>query len=140
MRKGISPLVASVLLIAITIGIAAILASWVSGITKTTMSNVQAECIGGSLDYSTADYPKYDAGRIVAVVDCGGVSLSDFKFNIILQNDTSLIFPDTTGLSLDPGETGTVISADTGLAKSDIKYIWITTNCANVKTEKTTIR
>ena len=44
MRKGISPLVASVLLIAITIAIAAVLANWVSTYTEETLPTTS--CIG----------------------------------------------------------------------------------------------
>ncbi|MBI5061275.1 MAG: hypothetical protein HZB67_03095 [Candidatus Aenigmarchaeota archaeon] len=56
-RKGISPLVASVLLIAFTLSIAGIMATWSTSFVrgKTSVITSQAECIG-SLDVEVKNY------------------------------------------------------------------------------------
>jgi len=137
--KGISPLVASALLIAITIGIAVILANYVSTYTTRALSLLPT-CIGGNLIYVTADYPKWDTNKIIAVVEAQNVPMGDFSFDILLNNDTLLTSSDAQGLSLASGSTGTVISQTLGVAKTDIKQVRISTNCSNVKTEWTTLR
>lgn len=137
--KGISPLVASALLIAITIGIAVILANYVSTYTARTLELLPT-CIGGNLIYVTADYPKWDTNRIIAAVEAQNVPMGDFSFDILLNNDTVLTSSDIQGLSLAPGATGTVISQTLSVAKTDIKQVRISTNCSNVKTEWATLR
>jgi len=137
--KGISPLVASALLIAITIGIAVVLANYVSTYTTRTLELLPT-CIGGNLIYVTADYPKWDTNRIIAAVEAQNVPMGDFSFDILLNNDTVLTSDDAQGLSLAAGATGTVISETLGVAKTDIKQVRISTNCSNVKTGWATLR
>jgi len=135
--KGISPLVATALLIAITISVAVILANFVSTYTRQTLSSLPT-CVGGALNYVSADYPKWDdtADKVTAVVEAQSVSLGNFTFEVLLTNDTLISAADSQGLALRSGSTGTVISnAIAGLSKADIKQIRIGTNCSNVKTE-----
>ena len=139
--KGISPLVASVLLIAITMAVAAVLANWITSYTRSTI-NTFSTCVGGSLNYVSADYPKWDDvnKRIIAAVEAQFVSLGNFKFEVVFQNDNLLSYNDIQGLKLDPGAGGTVISQNIGGSKSDIKQVRITTNCSNVKTDLSTLK
>lgn len=139
MKKGISPLVASVLLIAITMAVAAILASWVSGYTRTTLATLPT-CIGGSLSYVSADYPKWDIDHIVAVIEAQAVSLGNFKFEVIFNNDTSSRYSDTQVLGLPPGASGTVISETIGGSSTDIKKVRVISNCSNVQTDWSTLK
>lgn len=140
--KGISPLVASVLLIAITMAVAAVIANFVSSQAATTLSGLQTGCIGGSISFVTADYPKWDDpnNRITAAIQANNVDLSDFTFDVIFVNDSTDMFSDTTGLSLSSGSIGTAISQTIGGSKSDIKQVRISSNCSTVKTEWTTLR
>ncbi len=140
--KGVSPLVASVLLIVITMGVAAVLATFVSSYTRQTLQTSLPTCIGGNLVYISAEYPKWDdAGKkIIAVVEAQNVPLGDFKFDIILSNDTAFSVSDIQGLSLAPGATGTIMTSSLSLSKTDIKQVRVSTNCSNVKTEWTTLR
>lgn len=139
--KGISPLVASVLLIAITMAVAAILAAWVSSFTRNTI-NTLPTCIGGSLNYVSSDYPKWDDTnkRIVAVVEGQVVSLGNFNFDVIFNNDTAKQFTDVNGLSIKAGASGTVISQTIGGQMSDVKNVRIISNCSNVATDRETLR
>lgn len=139
--KGISPLVASVLLIAITLAVAAILANYISTYTQETLGALPT-CIGGSVVYATADYPKWDDAntRIKAVIEAQYVPLGDFRFEVLLINDTTLRSSDTTGTSLAAGSTGTIISGSLDVTKSQINKIRVSTNCSNVYIGYTTLR
>ena len=137
--KGVSPLVASVLLIVITMSVAAVLATFVSSYTKSTLASLPT-CIGGNIIYVTADYPKWADGKITAIVEAQNVPLGNFKFDIIFNNDTAISVSDTQGLSLAAGAAGTIISQQIGASKTDIRQVRVSTNCSNVKTDWTTLR
>jgi flagellin-like protein len=136
MTKGISPLVASVLLIAITMAIAAILANYVSGLTRQTLGGLPT-CIGGSVNYISSAYPQWDYGnsRVIGIVEAQSVPLGGFKFEILLTNSTIINSADTQGLSLAPGSSGTVISSTLPLTRAEISQVRITTNCSNARTD-----
>ncbi|MBU5575192.1 MAG: hypothetical protein QXF15_03930 [Candidatus Aenigmatarchaeota archaeon] len=133
--RGISPLIASILLIALTMTIAVILANWATGITQQTLATTQ-RCIGARLEYTTADYPKWNPsdGSIVAVITSYGATMGKFKFEILLTNDTILVFPDKTNLILASGSTGTVMSDPILVSRDNIRMVRITSNCTDVKT------
>jgi len=139
--KGISPLVASVLLIAITLAVAAILANYVSTYTQETLGTLPT-CVGGSMVYATADYPEWDESnsRIKAVIEAQFVPLGDFKFEVLLTNDTVITSDDTQGLSLSAGSTGTIISGNLGVTKNSINKVRVSTNCSNVFIAYRTLR
>ncbi len=134
--KGISPLVASVLLIAITMAVAAVLANFVSSYTQRTLSALPT-CIGGSVNYVTADYPKWDSanGRIIAALEAQTVALGSFRFEVQFQNDSISTYSDSQGLQLAPGASGTAISQTIGGPSSAIKVVRVGTNCSNVRTD-----
>ena len=137
MTKGISPLVASVLLIAITMAVAAILANYVSTTVRQQTQQLQATCIGASINYVTADYPKWDSGKIKAVVEAQFAPLGSFKFDVIFDNDTAKTYSITDEPSggLSPGTTASITSTSIGGSSGDIRQVRISTNCTNVKTD-----
>lgn len=137
MRKGISPLVASVLLIAITMAVAAILANYVSSSVRQQTQQFQATCIGASINYVTADFPKWDNGKVKAAIEAQFAALGNFKFDVMFDNDTiksyDAVDEPTGGLA--PGTATTINSANIGGGSGDIKQVRISTNCSNVKTD-----
>ena len=105
MTKGISPLIASVLLIAITIAIAAILASWVTSYTEEALPTTT--CVGGSMSFVSNEYPKInDAGALVACVEAKYVALGNFKFEVLFDDDTVETYDDASEVSIVAGGTG----------------------------------
>ncbi len=136
MSKGISPLIASVLLIAITMAVAAILANFVSTWSQDQTRMLGSTCVGGSINYVSADYPKWDSGRITAVVEAQFTALGDFRFDVIFNNDTLIIYSPLSGsvTQLAPGVAGSITSEDIGGSSSDIKQVRISSNCSNVYT------
>ena len=137
MSKGISPLVASVLLIAITMAVAAILANWVTGYTEATIQT--QTYIGGSLNYVTADYPKLQGNQIVAAVEAQYVPQGSFKFVVLYDDDTIETYDDSLGTELAAGAVGT-IKSETVSNPSNIDTVRINTNCSNVYIDFTTLR
>jgi len=134
MRKGISPLVASVLLIAITIAIAGILASWVSSYTQEALPTTA--CIGGQVGVVSSDYPYWDGSEVIAVVEATNVPLSDFKIVVLMNDDSVYTFEDNEGLSLEAGGIGKIMTDGASDLIDNVDNVWavqIATNCPEVK-------
>jgi flagellin-like protein len=139
MPKGISPLVAAVLLIAITMAIAAILANYVTGIVARQQQALIGMCpFGSTMNYVSEDYPKWEAGRIIAVIE-SNVALGDFRFSVMLKNDTVLTYPDIRDLELAPG-IGDIRTEPLPFAAADVDSVTILTNCTNVRSEARPLR
>jgi flagellin-like protein len=134
--KGVSPLIASVLLIAITMTLAAILASFVSSYTQQQLSSLPA-CVGGTITFATADYPDYDSatGDIVAIIDVGSVDLSDFRIESINSTEHVNIVDATPSDLISAGSSGTIRAdfSNLGVAVGDKTRV-VAGNCPDVKT------
>ena len=137
--KGLSPLVATALLIAITISVAIVLANFVSQYTTQTLSTLPT-CVGGSINFATPAYPKWDSGSIVALVEAQFTDLGNFKVEVLKTDDTVVRFDNTNVLSLPAGSTGRIDSGATNLQQIDVKQVRILTNCSNVRTEWAALR
>ena len=137
--KGISPLIASVLLIAITMTLAAILATFVSNYTRQQLSALPS-CVGGTLLFVTSDYPSLTGTTVMAVVEAGSVDLTGFTIEAI--NSTGYVNSGDAGTNtIKAGSSGTV-SADfsgAGLTTGDKARI-IAKNCPSVKTDWAALR
>lgn len=137
--KGISPLIASVLLIAITMTLAAILATFVSNYTRQQLSALPS-CVGGTLLFVTNDYPSLVGSDVVAIVEAGSVDLTGFTIEAI--NSTGYVNSgDATGGPIKAGSSGTV-RAPFSLANLVIgdKARIIAKNCPSVKTDWATLK
>ena len=131
--KGISPLIASVLLIAITMSLAAILATFVSNYTKQQLSSLPA-CVGGTLTFATADYPTLSGEHVVAVVEADNIELKDFTVEVI--DSTGNVQRASASGDIPAGSSGTVNADFTGkgLVLGNKARI-IAVNCPSVKTD-----
>ena len=132
--KGVSPLIASVLLIAITMTLAAILASFVSSYTQQQLSSLPS-CVGGTITFATADYPDLIAGEIVAVIDVGSVELSSFRIESINSTGDVNTVTATGATSISAGSSGTIRAdfSGKGAAIGDDTRV-VAGNCPDVKT------
>lgn len=134
--KGVSPLIASVLLIAITMTLAAILASFVSSYTQQQLSSLPA-CVGGTITFATAAYPDYNnsTGEIVAIIDVGSVDLSDFRIESINSTGDVNAVTATGATSIQAGSSGTIRASFSGLGTNvgdDARVV--AGNCPDVRT------
>jgi flagellin-like protein len=137
--KGISPLIASVLLIAITMTLAAILATFVSNYTRQQLSSLPS-CVGGTLLFATSDYPEYSGGEVTAVLEAENVEVKDFTIEVI-DSTGDVKRKSATGITIPSGSSGTV-SADfsaEGIAVGN-KARFIAVNCPSVKTDWTALK
>lgn len=119
MRKGISPLIAAVLLIAFTMAIAGIMASWATTFSSGRLSSAQsqAECVGaldiGSLRFENTTInlrirntnEQLNLTGMRAVVEYDDPS-KNAEYVLINYNITDPLAPAvTTFLTLDTGDT-----------------------------------
>jgi flagellin-like protein len=131
--KGISPIIASVLLIAITMSIAVVLAAYVTSYTKQATESMPTACIGGSASFSAT--PQLSGCTLTASIESMFVALNNFKVDI-RNASTGIILKTgvaTSNLeSLAPGDAGTLM-ADLTPYCSGIE-VRVSTSCTNVKT------
>jgi flagellin-like protein len=141
MKKGISPFISTVLLVAFAIAVAAIFGGWLSTFIQTTSKDVQEH----SEKRVTCSY--------------GGIALEDLKYNqttgnfsgkientdiIVLGNiDFEIFYTDDTrekldlNITLEPGEKNAFNQNVTKMNTSNINKIRVITNCSNVYDEAT---
>jgi flagellin-like protein len=133
--KGISPIIASVLLIAITMSIAVVLAAYVTSYTREATQNLPTACVGGALYFVTGS-PQLSTTdcKITASVESQFVELSSFKIDVNRNGVITSGLSTTGASSLAPGDSGTVF-ATLSTPCTDVSYVRVSTNCYNVKTD-----
>jgi flagellin-like protein len=133
--KGISPIIASVLLIAITMSIAVVLAAYVTSYTREATQSIPTTCIGGAAFFAAT--PQLSGCALTASVESQFVELGDFKVDC--RNETTDIVLATgiatSGLvSLAPGDVGTLTATlPSACCYNDVE-VRVSTNCFNVRT------
>ncbi|MBU5557900.1 MAG: hypothetical protein KQA33_02390 [Candidatus Aenigmarchaeota archaeon] len=136
----VSPLVASAGLIIATIIIAAFLANYVTSAIESE-SLKALECPENTtINYVSNDYPRFSGGRIEAVVEVSGNTLSGFVFNLTLSNSSVVSYPNKESQLLKAGTIGTLRTDVLPLNAPDIVSVVITTSCSNVATEPRSLR
>jgi len=138
--KGISPLIASVLLIAITMTLAAILATFVSNYTRQQLSALPS-CVGGTLTFATADYPKLSGDTtITAVLEAGNSNLGPGFTIEVLHSDSTVATAVNSGITINAGAVGTIVNSSfSGLTTND-RVRFTANNCPSVKTDWTNLK
>lgn len=89
--KGISPLVASVLLVAITMSVAGILAFWVSSYTGQTLPKInrtEEECRFSNFEISSCIFNNATSNLTITLRNIGQYDLSQLKAQIFLTDGT----------------------------------------------------
>lgn len=92
--KGISPLVATVLLIAFTVAMAGLLSTWLTGFTSSTTQQVTQSsgntlsCSYGGLSLGSLQYSSTSGTLSGNIENTGTVSLGNFSISIIYSNKT----------------------------------------------------
>lgn len=140
--KAISPLIATVLLIAFTLTVATILANWVSTFIKTQTeevgekSTVKIKCAFGSLEIDTAKYNNTNTRLLVILKNqAGDTDLQNITFSIILKNSSTYAYPTSCNCgdeTLYRGETKAYSNSSIQNGCSIDKVI-VTTNCPDAK-------
>lgn len=97
------PLIAAVLLIAITIAIAAVLAGWVGEWTRAYLAQLEERCYGAALTIDGADYNCTSGKLSVAVYNSGDRSLARMQADLVLLNNSIVMLVMAPNISLAPG-------------------------------------
>jgi len=133
MRKGISPLIAEVLLIGFTVTVASIVILWVTGFTRTSTKTIssQAEtqlaCTYGGIDfYGTVTYNSTSQTLFGYLKNTGNVPLGNINFQIVYDNGT--IDSRFLDVALIPTNITSFYFTD---ISSNIDLIHVSTNCTN---------
>jgi len=146
--KGLSPLVATVLLIAFTVGVGGLISVWISGFTKTSSSIVSKEgenqilCSNGAIDLSNLRYCSTINNISGIIKNNGRITLGNITLQTIFNNGTqvshSLNDTGTGGvnagnyLALRAGQIFSFNVSIGGGSSGQYDRIWIYTNCSGV--------
>ncbi len=141
--KGLSPLVATVLLIAFTVGVGGIISVWISGFTQTSSKIVSKEgetqiiCSNGNIEVTTLRYCNNNMSGIIK--NNGRITLGNITLQVIATNNSqvNIRLNDSSGgsggeyLALKAGQIFSFNQTLTGVGSSYDK-IWAYTNCSSV--------
>lgn len=135
-RKGVSPLIATVLLISFTMAIAIILSNWVLDYSKqqtgalNERGSKQISCSGAWLDGQDAVYNTSHKRVMLDVQNKGNVPLGNLRMVLIYTNGSSAFYEIApANLTLGPGETFSIWN--TSVDSSAIKRIRVSHNCSD---------
>jgi len=144
--KGLSPIIATVMLIALTLSIVAILATWFSSLTKSQQENIESgsarlvNCTTANLDLVGVICSNTTKQLQIAVNNLGQVDLYDFSTlaqinNTYYQNSTG--GPNST-YPLSPGhQTILVYGCDLCTINAKVSIVRVTPgNCPQIYEEK----
>jgi len=137
--KGISPLIATVLLIAFTVAVAGIVSVWITNFASTStkhvtqQSDIELTCSYGAVAVSNL---KYCNSYLSGIVDnTGNIDIGNVTLQIIFDNSTSQRFflnkssDSTKYMSLKPRE---IDSFNFTIGGSNYNLLHFYTNCSNV--------
>ena len=151
-RKGISPMVATVLLIAFTVAVGGIVSIWITGFTTTSTESVSEQsetelyCAYGGISVSSLNYcssNSYLSGVIenTNLVDIGNITLQIVFSNAtqtqkiyLCQNGSSCASINGSTMALTPRE---LASFNVTIGGSNYNKIHVYTNCSNVYDDAT---
>ncbi len=137
--KGISPIVASVLLIAITMTIAGVLAYWSSTFVSTSLptQNVTvAQCRVAQFEFFNCKYNSTSQTITFSLNNIRTVDLGNLTAFVEYPNGTI-----TSGVSLSPALTAnTIKSYSVSGVSSDFSIILIKTSCPDISRSTTCTR
>ena len=141
MKKGVSPFIASVLLIAFAIAVAAIFSGWLSSFTQTTTEEVQEHsekrvtCSYGGIALEDLEYNQTTGNFSGKVENTDIIVLGNIDFEIFYA-DASRTKLDVN-MTLEPGEKNTFNQNVTKMNTTSYNKIRVITNCSNVYDEAT---
>ena len=143
--KGISPLVATVLLIAFTVGVGGIISVWITGFTQTSSKIVSNEgekqitCSNGAIDISNLKYCSAIGNMSGLIKNNGRITVGNITLQTIHGNGSSVshALNDTGTGGGNSGnylalKAGQVFSFNVSIGGGTYDRIWIYTNCSAV--------
>lgn len=139
--KGVSPLLATVLLIVIVVSISALLVSWITSFTKSSEQTVTnrtsgtLDCSGASLTIQDVYVTNGSAGTIRALVKNDGLvrGLAIISGQAINNTGSNFTATNVPISSFGVGDLETVVFANVSMATcSAFSQVIITSNCGGI--------
>ena len=146
--KGLSPLVATVLLIAFTVGVGGLISVWISGFTQTSSKIVSREgetqliCSNGAIDLSNLRYRSSTNNISGIIKNNGRIPLGNITIQTVFTNGSivshSLNDTGTGGASagnylvLRAGQIFSFNVSIGGNSNGNYDRLWAYTNCSSV--------
>lgn len=133
--KGLSPLIATVLLVAFTMAVAIILSNWVLDYSRTQTATLnekgskQVTCSSAWLDYASAIYNSTHKIFSAELINKGDVPLGSLKMVVIYNNGSSseyILSP--ANISLGSGSSRQILNSS--VDSSDMTRVRISHNCS----------
>ncbi len=144
--KGISPLIATVLLIAFTIGVGGIISVWISDFTETSSSIVSKQgeaqllCSNGGVDLVNLKYCNNNISGIIR--NTGRIAIGNITLQTVFGNGSLVSHAlNNTGtggsasgnyLAILPGQIFSFNVSIGGASSAAYERIWLYTNCTGV--------
>ena len=135
-RKGISPLIAAVLLIAITISVGVLVSRWSSVFIKqqtdtvTSDSSSKIKCQNAALRTTSGQVNSTTTNVTLTGENTGSIDLTDLQFNIVLSNGTTINSVASPGnFTLSPGSKQKFTSAHAATDPTNITSVRLLSKC-----------
>ncbi|OYT42467.1 MAG: hypothetical protein B6U88_03295 [Candidatus Aenigmarchaeota archaeon ex4484_56] len=135
MKKGVSPFIAVVLLVAFTLSVAAIFGGWITSFSKSTSQTVEErsseriECAYGGIALNNLIYNSTSGNLTGTIENTDVITLGDIDLEIFYDNSTKQEID--LNIELSPGEKDTFNQA----IDSNYDKVRVFTNCSNVNDE-----
>lgn len=137
-NKGISPLIAAVLLIAFTVALSTIIMGWMSSMTRETTTSVSGK-VGSTLDCSNAavSIKKVYISGTSATISVANSGYYDLNVSATLYNSTGGSCTTSSATELTTGTVGTLslTSCPDISTPSDFGSVIVNTQCGGVYDE-----
>lgn len=128
--RGISPLIAAVLLIGITMAVAIILSAWATQFTSDVTESVST-CHGAKIRAGSAKYDTSTGKFKVSVENVGSVPVDGFRLSVLFDNQDSGVYSvSPAGKTLSPDDFPAVFS-NSSMAQN-IDKVRVLTSCSGV--------
>ncbi|MFB6075695.1 MAG: archaellin/type IV pilin N-terminal domain-containing protein [Candidatus Aenigmatarchaeota archaeon] len=139
-NKGVSPLIAAVLLVAFTMTVAAILATWSSSFVRTKTQEAEQEqeerslCSGLAMNVESAKYDS-SAEEITALVwNTGDETLENIKVNVYYSDiNLTTKLPTKSNVTIDPGDFAALKITDISRTPTKIGLRSFPDQCSSIQ-------
>ena len=142
MRKGISPLIATILLIAFVIAVGGILSGWLISFSKErveearTKGETETQCSYSGLSIDDADWNDTETKLSLIVRNSGTEDLTDFRMVVIYTNNTAFTLKVSPSTTLNPGDVEVFYNSSVSNCPSISQVVFFSNTCPNHARDK----
>ena len=142
MRKGISPLIATILLIAFVIAVGGILSGWLISFSKErveearTKGETDIQCSYSGLSIDDADWNDTETTLSLIVRNSGTEDLTDFRMVVIYTNNTAFTLKVSPSTILNPGDVEVFYNSSVSDCSSISQVVFFSNTCPNDARDK----